>query len=454
MAGGMFSQFGMDFDPELEQRQAQQQQLGNSLSLTQNVSRNPGVQSAANLGAIVGSGIAGPPPLTKVQQQSMAIQQAAKTDYSAWEEANPNASSDEKSLKFADVFANAAIKNGRADIGATVLASTQAQRQQINQQATQLEKLGYDTKLSKLKLDAESSGTAQQVWKMGETDPNKGFVARIDPITKAAVTDDGHLYKTGEYTSERPLDPERSSAVRLAAAQAKAAAADDLLDPDTLHDAAVAVLADPARMRQYASYGAKGQAIRDQVNKESSKILRAAGMTQQEVLRLQAMSQGQIKSTKDLVGMQNAVSAYETVAKGNGDRFLELAAKVNTSGVPLINSAMRLGKAAAGSPDAAEMLQVLQNYQTEVARIIANPRLVGQLSDTARKEMADVIPANLTVAQATRIINRLNVEFDLRNKGIQDALSTAGAGISVVPNPGAAPAASTPGKVVNWADLK
>jgi hypothetical protein len=278
--------------------------------------------------------------------------------------------------------------------------------------------LACGSQKEKFDIDKAIAGEAQNVWVAGEKNPNSGFVAKINPITKKATykNKDGKdvELEPGQYTTEKPLDPQRASAVRAQLASETGGGLDD----GTIHDAVIDIMQDPGRMRQYASFGAKGQIIRDQINQAKAKYLRDAGVTEPEILRQQAIAKGQIKSISDLVGMQNAVSAYETVARANGDRFLDLAAKVNKTNVPLVNSTVRLAKLATGDPDAAEMMQVLQNYQTEVARIIANPRLVGQLTDTARAEVQKIIPANLTLGQATRIINRLNLEFDIRGKGI------------------------------------
>lgn len=227
----------------------------------------------------------------------------------------------------------------------------------------------------------------------------------------------------------------------LAAQKAANSPQEPTLSPDAVHDAVVDVLADPARMRQYASFGQSGQKIRTAINEQKSQTLRDLGMTEDQVVRQQAVAKAQIKSVGDLIPMQNAINAYETVAKGNGQRALELINKVNTTGVPLLNSAKRISEQATGNPDAAELMQVLQNYQTEAARIIANPRLTGQLTDTARKELENVIPANLTPAQAKRIIERLNFEFELRSRGIDQALTQAQSQMT----PGYAPASSPAG---------
>jgi hypothetical protein len=162
------------------------------------------------------------------------------------------------------------------------------------------------------------------------------------------------------------------------------------LTPDTVHNAAIDVMADPARIRQYATFGKDGQAMRVAINNEKTKILQSIGMTEPQLIRQQAIAKGQIKSTSDLVGMQNAVNAYETLAQGNGQRVIELANSVNTAGIPLINSAERLGKLASGSPDAAELMLVLHNYQVEAARIVTQPSLKGQLTDQAIKDIQTV----------------------------------------------------------------
>jgi hypothetical protein len=225
--------------------------------------------------------------------------------------------------------------------------------------------------------------------------------------------------------AERTSHDRAMEGLARSVAASKSTPAQDTLSPEATHDAVIDILADPARMRQYASFGQAGQTNRTLINNEKAKTLKELGLTEQEVIRQQAVAKGQIKSVAQLVPMKNAIQAYEEVARGNGARVLELVNKVNTTGVPVLNSLKRLGEQATGNPDAAELMQVLQNYKTEAARIIANPALTGQLTDSARKEIANVVPANMTPAQAERIVKRLNFEFDLRTRGIDQALESA-----------------------------
>lgn len=221
------------------------------------------------------------------------------------------------------------------------------------------------------------------------------------------------------------------------------------MTPDTVHDAVIDILSDPGRMRQYASYGERGQSNRNVINNAKASLLKESGLSEQDVVRQQAIAKAQVKSVGELIPMLNAVKAYETVAKGNGERVLELIGKVNTSGVPIINRAEQIGKQATGSDDAAELLQVLQNYQTEVARIIANPRLVGQLTDTARKEIQEVVPSSMTPSQAARIVKRLNVEFELRERGLSESIQSATG--SMVPGYGPSDSQPSPAQGMSFA---
>lgn len=272
--------------------------------------------------------------------------------------------------------------------------------------------------------------------------PVTGFAPPVKEETFGAPTDlvMGGKPSVAQIGSQGTVRPIAGATPYNKPSVASTAPAGGGLDKDTIHDAAIDVMSDPARIRQYATFGASGQAMRVAINNEKTNILHSVGMTEPQLIRQQAIAKGEIKSTSDLVGMQNAVNAYETLAQGNGQRVIELANAVNTSGIPLINSAERLGKLASGSPDAAELMLVLHNYQVEAARIVTQPSLKGQLTDQAIKDIQTVTPANMTPAQAVRLVSRLNFEFDLRQRGIQGSLDTAGGQITPGFPTGAKPA--------------
>lgn len=211
------------------------------------------------------------------------------------------------------------------------------------------------------------------------------------------------------------------------------------MDEETLDLAARDVMQDPGNMRQYASFGASGQNDRTKINNRISKILKDAGMTQAEMTQLRARAKGEIASTVQLTKQLNAVESYEKLAKFNGQRILELIDGVDETGIPAIEGAIRKAKKAGGNVDQAEFNSILNSFQTEVARIITQPNLTGVLSDTARKELQEIVAGNLSAPQMRRVINRINLEMDTRASAVRQQLQYAGQNMVVAPpSPGSA----------------
>ena len=205
------------------------------------------------------------------------------------------------------------------------------------------------------------------------------------------------------------------------------------MDDETLDLAARDVMQDPGNMRQYASFGASGQNDRTKINNRISKILKDAGMTQAEMTQLRARAKGEIASTVQLTKQLNAVESYEKLAKFNGQRILELIDGVDETGIPAIEGAIRKAKKAGGNVDQAEFNSILNSFQTEVARIITQPNLTGVLSDTARKELQEIVAGNLSAPQMRRVINRINLEMDTRASAVRQQLQYAGQNMVVAP---------------------
>ena len=202
------------------------------------------------------------------------------------------------------------------------------------------------------------------------------------------------------------------------------------LPPDELDLAATTVMTDPNQMRQFASFGKAGQARRDQINAAVSAKLKTAGMTPSDLGNLRATFKAQGASINKLVPQLNAIEAYEQTAKFNGQRLLDLVDKIDNTGVPVIEGYARRAQKAVGDPDQAEFASVLQQYQTEAARIISNPNLTGVLSDSARQELQEVISGNMSAGQLKRVINRLNTEFEFRANAIRGQIGNAGQGMT------------------------
>lgn len=214
------------------------------------------------------------------------------------------------------------------------------------------------------------------------------------------------------------------------------------LDQETIRSAAMETMIDPSRLRLYVSYGNAGKADREAIANERTKIAREAGMKPQDVVRMAMNFRAQNMTLPVLAKQKAAVQAYEGLARFNGDRLLQIIDKIDETGVPVIEGVRRLAERGVGGVDEAEFLSVLQTYQTEVARIISNPNLSGVLTDAARKEIQDVIQKGGTAEQFKRIINRLNLEMDMRGQMLDEQMQVSGA--SAAPELDPARAATPP----------
>jgi len=119
----------------------------------------------------------------------------------------------------------------------------------------------------------------------------------------------------------------------------------------------------------------------------------------------------------------DAVLAYEKNARRMGDRLVELAAKVDNTGIPVIERWVRAGrKRIAGDEDVAKFDAQIQLYRTEVARILTNPNLTGPLTDSARHEIENVLPNASTFGQIKAVVGLLGRDFDSRQQTLQEQI--------------------------------
>jgi hypothetical protein len=205
------------------------------------------------------------------------------------------------------------------------------------------------------------------------------------------------------------------------------------LDPLTKQMAVSDVLADPSHMHNYAPFGKAGQARRDEINAGIAMQMHAAGMDYSQLNAIRAQVKGEAKSIATIVPQFQQIQANEALAHNNGDRLLELVGKVNTSKYPTINSLIQAVNAGKGDADVAEFKSVLTTFQTEAARIISgSPSGGGVLSDSARKELQDVVQGSASPAALSRVINRLFTEFSIRKGALSQVVSNAGQDISAL----------------------
>jgi hypothetical protein len=111
--------------------------------------------------------------------------------------------------------------------------------------------------------------------------------------------------------------------------------------------------------------------------------------------------------TKDL----NTFEPYKKMLDVNADIAITLGRKIAQTDARLANRTLNwFRQNASSNPDVAEYLAQMRFVQTEAARVINNPRIVGQLTDESRREMDSVITGDAPVAVVDRVLNRLKTD--------------------------------------------
>lgn len=249
-----------------------------------------------------------------------------------------------------------------------------------------------------------------------ETPEDRMLINVADPAAK-----DGHrTIKRADWKGEQLWE-------KPAAASSNGVTNDDGLSADALHNATLDVMRNPDAMGQYVTRaGNAGKKTREDINNGVAAEMKRAGISNNQLAAFRGRVKGEVKSQTTLVEMSNAVQSYEKVARFNGDRLLQLIDKVDATGIPAIEGLVRAAKKSGGNVDTGEFVSVLKTYQTEVARILSQPRLVGQLTDTQIDEMKKVVDSSASAPQMKRVINRLNLEMDMRAGSIEDQIKMSG----------------------------
>lgn len=149
-----------------------------------------------------------------------------------------------------------------------------------------------------------------------------------------------------------------------------------------------------------------------------------------------------------LVALQkqrDAVGAFEDTALKNLQVFLDLAAKVPDSGSPAMNVPLRAASEKMfGNEGLAAYNAARRTVVPEFAKILSNPALSGQLTDSARHEVEEVLSGNATLKQVRAVAELLKTDAANRRQSYDDQLkvvrgriagSSAGGGLVKLSSP-------------------
>lgn len=148
-----------------------------------------------------------------------------------------------------------------------------------------------------------------------------------------------------------------------------------------------------------------------------------AGSVAAERTRATAEPGAEKAALTKLIGQRAAISSFEQTAVKNGDALVEMADKIDRTGVPVIERWIRGGRQATGDPEIAKFNAQMNVYRAEVAKIITNPNLSGVLSDSARREVDSFISGAASAPQIKAVVGLLKQDFGRRTQSIDDEIA-------------------------------
>lgn len=157
-----------------------------------------------------------------------------------------------------------------------------------------------------------------------------------------------------------------------------------------------------------------------------SELNDAEGVSAKEGAAQIALNRGNQSSLEKLTSQLDKITAYNKTTAQVGDALVDVAKKVDASGVPVIDRWIRAGRQAiAGDPDVTEFNSRLQTFTTESALILNSANLNGATTDSARHEMQDILPRASSVAQIERGVHVMKQETQWREKALQEQIDAA-----------------------------
>jgi hypothetical protein len=184
------------------------------------------------------------------------------------------------------------------------------------------------------------------------------------------------------------------------------------------------------------------QAKRAAIDSKVGAIAADAGM---DVPTLRAFYQANKASLGQQQKMYDSVQAFMATADRNVDQLEQTLKKVPDVGSPIFNKPLRaFEKQVAGDPNMSQVATYLQSVQNEYARIIAQPNLSGQLTDSARHEAEQLLDPNATVPQMLASIRALKTEGTNRLVSLGEQIQRTQQRLQNRTTPAATPEAGAP----------
>ena len=210
------------------------------------------------------------------------------------------------------------------------------------------------------------------------------------------------------------------------------------LTPEAVDDLAMQFI----KTRELPGLGMGSGAARMQILNRVPSLAKERGITLDPGMD-KAMFAANKKSLTDVQGMYDAVTAFENTASNNLDIFMNAAKRISDSDSPWVNKIMRdVDVNGLGSADQAAFNAAKRVAETEVAKVVSNPSLKGQLTDSQQKEMQQIMSGSYTFNQLKAVVNILKQDMHNRKSALEDKLAEVKGRMGTTPN--AQPPSQTP----------
>jgi len=122
-----------------------------------------------------------------------------------------------------------------------------------------------------------------------------------------------------------------------------------------------------------------------------------------------------------LVAQQTMISAFEKNAVKNADMALELSAKVDRTGVPILNTWIQAGqKSVTGNPEVAQFHAATETFVNEYAKIMSGSMGNTAVSDSARAHAHSLLSTAQTPQTYAAVVSTLKQEMSNRMAGLEE----------------------------------
>jgi hypothetical protein len=217
------------------------------------------------------------------------------------------------------------------------------------------------------------------------------------------------------------------------------------LSHEAVRDLAIQSLYDPNATAGYR----RDTTAMSRIANERQRVMKEAGVTSEDVVSGRAGFKADAVSLNKITPQYDAITSFEKTAIRNGRVLKDLADKVDSTGIPVVERWIRAGrKSIQGDEDVAKFDAQLALYRAEAARILTQPNLSGVLTDTARREMEHVIRGDASARQITGVVDLLERDFENRKGTLEEQIASIRARMRSRVAPGGASAGEpqpTPG---------